>query len=194
MDKQNKQSNDFEDDYTPGLRIISTTHKIHQHDVYISGVIGPAEHYVGLCHLLRTASEQDVINLYINSEGGYVSTGIQLLNSIAGSQAHIKTVLDGDAHSMASFLALAGDEIIVLPHASWMAHNFSAGYYGKANETDLRLICDREQFENICKVYYKNFLTKKEIKSILDGKDLWLNEKDIVKRLKGREKQEDTDE
>jgi ATP-dependent protease ClpP protease subunit len=84
---------------------------------------------------------------------------------------------------MASFIFLAGDEIILLPHSRWMAHHFSGMYYGKASDTSLNMEADLKHFQSLCEEYYGKFLTKAEIKGIMEGRDIWLDTTEISKRL-----------
>ena len=75
--------------------------------VYITGDIGPASDYVDLIHLLRYGQGIDAVVMHINSPGGYVSTGIQLMNALHETTIPTATVVDSHIASMASILSVA---------------------------------------------------------------------------------------
>ena len=56
---------------------------------YLCGEIKPAEEYVEWYQILRAASENDVIFIRINSEGGDLFSALQLCRAIQESQATI---------------------------------------------------------------------------------------------------------
>ena len=53
---------------------------------------------------LRTAAETDLVYLHINSPGGDFNTGLQIINNMLASEAHVVTVLEARAYSMAAFI------------------------------------------------------------------------------------------
>jgi ATP-dependent Clp protease protease subunit len=72
----------------------------------------------------------DTINLHINSPGGDVFDGFSIYNLLAQHPAKIIVDVDGVAASIASIIAMAGDEIRVAKNATVMIHNprgFAAG-------------------------------------------------------------------
>ncbi len=63
------------------------------------------------------------IEVQINSPGGNVFDGIAIYNALRAHPAHIITRVDGLAASIASVIAQAGDERIMMPAAQMMVHN-----------------------------------------------------------------------
>lgn len=74
------------------------------------------------------------INLYINSYGGSVFEGTAIYNQLKRHSAHKTVYIDGFACSIASVIAMAGDEIIMPKNALMMVHNMWMGVYGNAAE------------------------------------------------------------
>lgn len=74
------------------------------------------------------------ITVRINSPGGNVYDGIAILNSLRSHDATITTVVEGIAASAASFIAMAGDTIIMRPNAEMMIHNARGSGYGEAKD------------------------------------------------------------
>jgi ATP-dependent Clp protease protease subunit len=61
--------------------------------------------------------------IYINSDGGDVSTGMAILNMLQRFPARKLVRIDGLAASMASVIAMVGDEIVMPSNAMLMIHN-----------------------------------------------------------------------
>ena len=60
---------------------------------------------------LKAAGDVDIINLYINSSGGSVMDGLAIFNSLRRHKARKIIDIDGFAVSIASLIAMSGDEI-----------------------------------------------------------------------------------
>lgn len=69
------------------------------------------------------AIDADQITVRINSPGGGVYDGIAILNALRAHPATVTTIVDGLAASAASFIAMAGDEIVVRRNAEIMIHD-----------------------------------------------------------------------
>lgn len=95
----------------------------------------------------------DQITVRINSPGGDVYEAIALLNTLRGHRARIVTVVDGLAASAASFVAMAGDEIVVCRNAELMIHD--AWVYAGGNAEELRRHADNLDriSDNIASIY-----------------------------------------
>ena len=80
------------------------------------------------------------INIYINSYGGSVFEGTAIYNQLRRNPAHKTVYIDGFACSVASVIAMAGDEIIMPRNALMMIHNMWMGAVG--NSAELRKAAD----------------------------------------------------
>jgi ATP-dependent Clp protease protease subunit len=74
------------------------------------------------------------LNIYINSPGGSVFDGLAIHNMLKRHKAYKKVFVDGLAASIASVIALAGDEVIIPENAFFMIHMPMSGVYGNAKE------------------------------------------------------------
>ena len=151
---------------------------------YLNDDVSDSKDYVDLLHKLNTANPATEIIIHINNFGGYVHTAIQLFNSIKNSDAIVTTFLEGVACSAASVIFLAGDKIKVHPTCTLMIHSPSGWEGGKLHEKILAIEYDKEYYKKVFNRIYGNFLTKKEIKESLNGKDFWFESDEIKKRLK----------
>ena len=74
------------------------------------------------------------INLYINSYGGSVFEGTAIYNQLKRHSAHKTAYIDGFACSIASVIAMAGDEVVMPRNALMMVHNMWMFVQGSAAE------------------------------------------------------------
>ncbi|MGB7363140.1 MAG: head maturation protease, ClpP-related [Rhodococcus sp. (in: high G+C Gram-positive bacteria)] len=90
------------------------------------------------------AIDADTITIRINSPGGDVFDGIAIMNAIKAHPATVTVYVDGLAASAASFIAMAGNDIIIRRNAEMMIHDPSGFCYGNAADmTDLAAQLDR---------------------------------------------------
>lgn len=83
---------------------------------------------------LAAHPETNQINIYINSYGGSVFEGTSIYNQLKRHPAHKTVYIDGFACSIASVIAMAGDEIIMPRNALMMIHNMWMCAQGNADE------------------------------------------------------------
>ncbi len=78
-------------------------------------------------------SEKD-ITIYINSPGGYVSSGLAIYDTIQFIKPNVSTICIGQASSMAAVLLAAGTKgkRYALPHSRVMLHQPIGGVTGQA--------------------------------------------------------------
>jgi ATP-dependent Clp protease protease subunit len=157
--------------------------------VYLSRGIVEAHHYDPLCHLLRQASEDDEVMIYINSEGGDMFGGMSIISAMRDCPAVVKTILGPTAMSMAAMIFLCGDEFEVPDSAYLMLHNFSGGgNEGKGNEILAEMLSSVAWFATVIREICRGFLSDAEIELMLStGKDFWLQADEIRERLAGLE-------
>ncbi len=76
------------------------------------------------------------INLYINSPGGVITSGLAIYDTMRFIQAPVHTLCMGTAGSMGSFLLMAGEpgHRMALPNASIVVHQPSGGFQGQASD------------------------------------------------------------
>jgi ATP-dependent Clp protease protease subunit len=91
-----------------------------------------------MLHLESTDSEKD-INFYINSPGGVITAGMSIYDVMQFVKPDVSTYVLGQACSMGSFLAQAGNpgKRFMLPHARHMIHQPSGGARGMASDIEI---------------------------------------------------------
>lgn len=157
--------------------------KNKKHEFYLVDGITDAGEYVEWCDKIRHAPETDEIHIYINSYGGYLFTAIQLVNSIQKSKAKVIAHVEGACLSAATIIFLSADEQDIHPLSTFMIHDYSGGSFGKGGEMFDQISFERKWSETVFRESYRDFLTKDEIKTVLNGKDFWMNAEEVKKRL-----------
>ena len=115
------------------------------------------------------------INLRINSPGGSVFDGFAIYNALKKHDAKVVTHIESLAASIASIIALAGDEIQMADNAFYMIHNPLSGIYGDAEAMRQRAVMLDKITDSLIKTYTdKTGLAIAEIKQYMDD-ETWFN-------------------
>lgn len=93
------------------------------------------------------------VHVHINSPGGDVYDGLAIYHSLKHSAANITVHVDGLAASAASFIAMAGKQIIVGRNARMMIHDASTMTYGNAQDHEEVRDWLNEESDNIADIY-----------------------------------------
>jgi ATP-dependent Clp protease, protease subunit len=85
---------------------------------------------------LEAENPKKEIAMYINSPGGVVTAGLSIYDTMQFVRCPISTIVMGQAASMGSVLAVAGEKGMrfALPNSSIMVHQPSGGYQGQVTD------------------------------------------------------------
>lgn len=80
------------------------------------------------------------IDLYINSPGGQIYSGMAIYDTMQHIKPDVATICVGLAASMGSFLLAAGapGKRAALPHSRIMIHQPTGGFYGQATDVQIQ--------------------------------------------------------
>lgn len=137
------------------------------------------------------------LNIRLNSPGGDVFDGITIYNRILdwkrkSKDRTVNVYIDGWAASIASIIALAGDEIKMGEGALYMIHlpwTFAFGNRMEFDNTINRLMDVEEQMLNI--YAKKSGMDRGEIRQLLE-KETWMDADEAIERGFVHSKAEDT--
>jgi ATP-dependent Clp protease protease subunit len=87
---------------------------------------------------LEAENPKKQIDLYINSPGGMVTSGLAIYDTMQYIKSPVATLCMGMAASMGSFLLMAGEagQRVALPNARIMLHQPSGGFRGQASDIE----------------------------------------------------------
>ncbi len=107
-------------------------------------IVGPVEDQMAnliVAQLLYLESENPDkdIQLYINSPGGSVTSGLSIYDTMQFVNCDVSTICIGQAASMGALLLGGGTngKRYALPHSRIMVHQPSAGFSGQATDIDI---------------------------------------------------------
>ena len=112
---------------------------------------------------LESENPDKEISLFINSPGGVITSGMCIYDTMQFIKCDVATYVMGQACSMGSFLAQAGQagKRYMLPYARHMIHQPSGGARGMQSDIEI-------QYKEITKM--KDILTKLYVKRNTKGK------------------------
>lgn len=108
--------------------------------IFITGPIedGMATLICAQLLFLESENPKKEINMYINSPGGVVTSGMAIYDTMQFIRPAVATLCFGQAASMGSLLLTAGarDMRFALPNARIMLHQPSGGFQGQASDIE----------------------------------------------------------
>ena len=120
---------------------------------------------------LEAEDPKKEINLYINSPGGLVTSGLGIYDTMQYVKPDISTLCIGQAASMGSFLLAAGTKgkRFSLPNSRIMVHQPSAGFQGQATDIEIHANEVLSLKKRLNEIYSKHTgKSVEEIKSALE--------------------------
>ena len=174
---------DYNGEIVPVVKEVVPKHK--KYTLYIS-VFGHDNNQLHkIINALRKGTEHDVLDIRIDSPGGYVSEGIVLYNIMKELfNGRVTTFVDSTAFSMGAMLFSLGDERVAYEDSSLMYHNYSSGYFGKGQELKSYIEYEDRHFEEFFKkkIVREGFLSNEEYAQMKIGQDFWFSASDMAKR------------
>jgi len=120
------------------------------------------------------------IRIIINSPGGECFAGAAIYNALAQYQGRKIVRVDGVAASMASIIAMVGDEIYMSPGSTMMIHRPSVGAWGNIEDLKKAINMLEALEETMIPIYQERTgLSKEEVFALLD-KETWLSPEQAV--------------
>lgn len=108
--------------------------------VFLTGEVeeNQANHIVAQLLLLESQNEKAPINMYINSPGGSVMQGLAIYDTMQFIKSPVNTIVIGQAASMGSLLAQAGDKRYMTTNSRHMIHRVSSGTRGTSGSVHVQ--------------------------------------------------------
>lgn len=156
---------------------VSITYAINLDD----DVTEPSQYRL-ISETLASMTENDIAIWNINTAGGSLYTTIMLLDDIANCKgANYGRVIQGS--SAGSVIALALDDVEVVPYGDMFIHGIQSYNYGDPSKQIKKLEFLQNKQKEIMKDIYSDFLTEDEIEQVMNGAELELDWKDCNARL-----------
>ncbi len=141
--------------------------------IFVTGPVedGMASLIVAQLLFLESENPKKEINLYINSPGGVVTSGLAIYDTMQFIRPPVATLCTGQAASMGSLLLAAGEKGMrgALPNATVMVHQPSGGFQGQATDIQIHARYTENLKRRLNQIYEKHTgRTYDEIEKALD--------------------------
>lgn len=117
------------------------------------------------------------VTVKISSGGGYVNEGIAIFNLLRNSKKNITVEIIGQAYSIASVIAMAGNKILIAEFADMMLH--PAWTFTEGNAEDLRKTAD--ELDIISAEIFNIYKTRDKVKDNETTLQNYFNEEKYIK-------------
>ena len=168
--------------------IRTITQQMHTHLVFIDDDITDPRNYRDVIHCLATCSENDSVNLLVNSSGGRTDSIWQIIEAMKGCRGEVSVTVIGAAYSAASMLACMAPECYIAESAEFMLHTAHYGSIGTVPNVKGQTDFATGQINRLLDKAYKGFLTDKELHELKNGKEFWFDAEEAGKRMVKRYK------
>lgn len=168
--------------------IRTITQQMHTHLVFIDDDITDPRNYRDVIHCLATCSENDSVNLLVNSSGGRTDSIWQIIEAMKGCRGDVSVTVIGAAYSAASMLACMAPECYIADSAEFMVHTAHYGSIGTVPNVKGQTEFATRQINKLLDQAYKGFLTDKELEELKNGKEFWFDSEESQKRMVRRYK------
>jgi len=156
---------------------------LQERKVFLWGMVDDdsAKHVIDRLLYLDMENNKE-IQLYINSPGGYVTSGFAIYDTIMSLKSPVSTICTGLAASMGSILLSVGKKgrRFIQPHARVMIHQPSGGARGQASNIEIQAKEILKTRELGAEILAKNCGQTKE-KIMKDfNRDYWMSAEESV--------------
>lgn len=163
-------------------------------DIRLPSEIKGHESVRAIIKVLQEAKSGDIVIFHLAGFGGEVETVFDLINNVHASKAHVIMRVEAPVYSGHAYLAVNGNELIMLPYSSLMFHTSSALGMDCTTETGTdRTVSNVEH----CEAFLNNHLylinkaiilapvlTPLEKGEIISGHDVYITADEYNKRVK----------
>jgi ATP-dependent Clp protease protease subunit len=168
--------------------IRTITQQMHTHLVFIDDDIVAPSAYRDVIHCLATCSENDSVNMLVNSSGGRTDSIWQVIEAMKDCRGQVSVTVIGAAYSAASMLACMAPECYIADSAEFMLHTAHYGSIGTVPNVKGQTDFATRQINKLLDQAYKGFLTDKELEELKNGKEFWFDAEESGKRMVRRYK------
>ena len=153
------------------------------HELRLDKAIEAPEDYADWVRTIRSAGENDLIELYLCTPGGRVDTTLYLAAALRDSPAHKHVIISGMCASGGTILMMVGDSWEIDPYTQFLFHNYSGGAMGKGHDIKLQTDYMMSLMEDVYKDFFNGFFTEEELIKVAHGLEHWMRAEEVGERL-----------
>ena len=148
---------------------------INEYSLYLDGDIMNLNDYIDHFSVFKNATEEDVILLYLNSNGGSVSIGQVYIKHMQECQAPIIGFVGTDCASQCAAIAMECDDLVFDELSTMLIHSFSYGDHSTANDVLRKAEFNSKLNKIWLDAHFREILTETEFSEVLAGQDVLLD-------------------
>ena len=167
---------------TPEYYVGFVPHRSGTWIIELDEVMTDVRQFSGAIQALRNATENDDIEINLQSCGGSVDAGDAFIHALRKCVAPIHIIATGNVSSMATFVLLEADSFELSEGFSALIHCGGVRDGGTTNEFRASAMFHLDSMERLMRRGYYGFLTEQEITDVINGKDMWLNASQWIER------------
>lgn len=153
------------------------------YDIYLDEEIKDPTYYRQAFQVLRSSRKGDLVQIFISSHGGNLNSALIFKNCIEACEADVVAIIEAEAYSAASLIALSCPNIEVKPYATMMLHSASFGSGGSVQNVRDHVEFTGRHAESLMEEVYRDFISPPEMEDLKKGRELWFDYKQISDRL-----------
>lgn len=124
-----------------------------------------------------------------------MDSGLSIVRGIQTTLADTVAVLECEAQSMASVIALSCNQLICNEGSGMMIHDASFGTYGSGSNSLRQAEFLKANLDGIFRDAYEGFLTSEEMSSVFDNaSEVYLNAEEVIERWNNKVSKTDEEE
>ena len=163
--------------------VSQTTSSYNAFDIYLDEEIKDPTYYRHAFQVLRSSQRGDLVRIFISSHGGNLNSALIFKNCIEACEADVIAIIEAEAYSAASLIALSCPGIEVKPYATMMLHSASFGSGGSVQNVRDHVEFTGRHAESLMEEVYADFISPIEMEDLKKGRELWFDYKQIGERL-----------
>lgn len=153
------------------------------HELRLDRPIEAPKDYADWVRTIRSAGENDLIELHLCTPGGRVDTTLYLAAALRDSPAHKHVIISGMCASGGTILMMCGDSWEIDPYTQFLFHNYSGGAMGKGHDIKLQTDYMMGMMEDVYKDFFDGFFDEEELTKVAHGLEHWMRAEEVGERL-----------
>lgn len=174
--------------YFGGVPVSYTPHRTGTFTADIYGYIEEPAQFADMVTALELMEPEDNMIVNLQSNGGCASTTDMILHALRKTKGNVHFVATGQNASAATIILLEAQSFELSENFSALIHCGGLGDGGTLSEFRQSSPHHIKMMERLIRNTYAGFMSEKEIESMLDGKDYWMDAEEWCERHEQRNK------
>lgn len=186
MKQQKPKMSSEDDEFVSEFSVSYVPQRSGTYIIEINDTIKKVGQFSSAIQALTLASEEDEVELQIQSYGGSLDAADAFIHAIRKCKAHVHAIATGNVSSAATFILLEAESFELSEGFNATLHCGSLGSGGAYNEYKQQTDFYNKFMPATLRRYYEGFVEPHELDEMLNGKDIILDATGWVERYTKR--------